>query len=75
VDGHGHPAARASPAIAARYANISAPLPSANTGLRPIRSASTAHAGIAASATTFVTIATHSIVVRSSPVSTANDSA
>ena len=65
--------------MAARYANIRAPLPSApkmNTGLRPMRSASVAHAGMATSATALVTMATHSIVVLSSPtVSTANDSA
>ena len=58
---------------------MSAPLPSApkmNTGLRPMRSASIAHAGMATSATTLATMATHSIVVRSRPtVSTANDSA
>ena len=58
---------------------MSAPLPSVpkmNTGLRPMRSASVAHAGIAASATTFAAIETHSIVVRSSPSpSTANESA
>jgi hypothetical protein len=50
---------------------MSAPLesvPVISTGLRPTRSASAAHAGIAASATTLVTIATHSIVVLSSPL-------
>ncbi len=58
---------------------MSTPLPTApkmNTGLRPIRSASVAQAGIAPSATTLATIATHSIVVWSRPsVSTANESA
>ncbi len=58
---------------------MSAPLdsvPAISTGLRPTRSASAAHAGMAASATTLVTIATHSIVVLSRPLpSTANESA
>ena len=46
------------------------------TGLRPMRSARVAQAGMAMSATTLVTMATHSMVVLSRPtVSTANDSA
>ena len=58
---------------------MSAPLPTApkmNTGLRPMRSERVAHAGIAASATTLVAIATHSMVVWSRPLSsTAYESA
>ena len=38
-----------------------------NTGLRPMRSASIAHSGSAASATALAAIETHSIVVRSRP--------
>ena len=50
--------------------------PKMNTRLRPTRSDRIAQAGSAASATTLVTIATHSIVVRSRPlVSTAKLSA
>src|ERR671938_599507 len=63
----------------ARYANMSAPLPIApkmNTGLRPTRSASVAHAGIVARATRFAEMDTHSIVVSSSPAGpVANESA
>jgi hypothetical protein len=65
--------------IAHRYANINRPdasAPKMKTGLRPTRSASIAHNGIAISATIFVRIATHSIVVRSIfTVLTAYDSA
>ena len=51
--------------MAAKYAKISTALPSAppmNTGLRPMRSESVAHAGIATSATALAEMPTQSIV-------------